>query len=52
MVMIAQSRPTPGYVVLTPNGTLVGRVELPLRPDLLAVGTVLLRRTMPALDKQ
>ena len=52
MVMIAQSRPTPGYVVLTPNGTPLGRVDLPLHPDLLAVGTVLLRRTMPALDKQ
>ena len=52
MVMIAQTRPTPGYVVLTPNGTPLGRVDLPLRPDLLAVGTVLLRRSMPALDKQ
>jgi hypothetical protein len=52
MVMIAQSRPIPSYIVLTPNGTLLGRVELPLHPDLLAVGTVLLRRTMPALDNQ
>ena len=47
--MIAQSRPTPGYVVLTPNGTPVGRVELPLHADLLTRGTVLLRRDLPRL---
>ena len=49
MVMIAQSRPTPGYVVLDAAGKLLGRVDLPLRPDLLAIGTVLLRREMPRI---
>ncbi len=48
--MITRFEPTPGYVVLTPNGTPVGRVDLPLRPDLLAVGTVLLRRPEPRLQ--
>jgi hypothetical protein len=47
MVMIAESRPIPGYVVLAPDGKLLGRVDLPLRPDLLAAGTVLLRRPTP-----
>jgi len=49
MVMIAQSRPTPGYLVIDDEGKLLGRVDLPLRPDLLAVGTVLLRRETPQL---
>jgi len=46
-VMIAQTRPTPGYLVLESDGKLLGRVDLPLHPDLLALGTVLLRRDMP-----
>ena len=50
MVMIAQSRPIPGYVVLDDAGKPLGRVDLPLRPDLLAVGTVLLRREVPQLQ--
>ena len=50
--MIAESRPIPGYVVLAPNGKVIGRVDLPLRPDLLAIGTVLLRRAMPMIDHQ
>jgi hypothetical protein len=49
MVMIAQSRPTPGYLVLDSEGKLLGRVDLPLHPDLLARGTVLLRREFPRL---
>ena len=49
MVMIAQSRPTPGYLVLDESGKPLGRVDLPLRPDLLAVGTVLLRREIPRI---
>jgi hypothetical protein len=49
MVMIAQSRPTPGYLVFDEAGKPLGRVDLPLRPDLLAVGTVLLRRESPAV---
>jgi len=52
MVMITRFEPTPGFLVLAPDGTVLGRIDLPLRPDQLAVGTVLLRRTMPALDKQ
>lgn len=46
--MIAHTRPTPGYLVLNPQGKLLGRVDLPLHPDLLAAGTVLLRRMTPA----
>ena len=48
MVMIAHTRPTPGYILLAPDGKLLGRVDLPLHPDLLAAGTVLLRRMTPA----
>ena len=47
--MIASSVPTPGYLVLDPAGHLLGRVELPLHPDLSAAGTVLLRRELPKL---
>ena len=47
MVMIAHSNPTPGYLVLDDAGKLLGRVDLPLHPDLLARGTVLLRREFP-----
>ena len=48
--MITRFEPTPGYLVLAPDGTVLGRVDLPLRPDLLAVGTVLLRRTEPRMQ--
>ena len=52
MVMITTPQPTPGYLVLAPDGRVIGRVDLPLRPDLLAIGTVLLRRAIPMIDHQ
>lgn len=49
MVMIARFEPTPGYLVLAPDGRVLGRVDLPVRPDLLSRETVLLHREIPWL---
>ena len=47
MVMISTPRPLPGFLVTDPQGRLLGRIDLPREPDLVAAGTVLLQRNTP-----
>lgn len=45
--MISQPQPAPAFLILDPQGHLLGKIERPESPEVLGGATVLLRRPMP-----